>query len=135
MNDIRDQVKTDDAAEAEFLSRIQQQLDQSCDRLDARTVSRLNTIRHAALEHKQKRFSPLWLSFGGMVTATFLVFSLNLTTLQLPGSAGLPVGMPVNGTEEAATLEDIEILTTTEELDFYEEYEFYQWLAENDSSV
>jgi hypothetical protein len=128
MNDIRDQVKTDDAAEAEFLSRIQQQLDQSCDRLDARTVSRLNSIRHAALEHKQKKVNPLWLSFGGMVTATFLVFSLNLTSLQLPGSAGLPA-------DEAATLEDIEILTTTEELDFYEEYEFYQWLAENDSSV
>jgi hypothetical protein len=128
MSDIRDQVQThNDAAEAEFLSRVQQQLDQSCEGLDARTMSRLNSIRHAALEHKQKRFSPLWLSFGGMVTATFLIFSLNLTSLQLPGWTGRA--------EEAATLEDIEILTTTESLDFYEEYEFYQWLAENDSSV
>ncbi len=131
MSDIRDQVQTTDAAEAEFVTRVQHQLDHSCERLDARTVSRLNSIRHVALEHKQKKFSPLWLSFGGMVTATFLVFSLNLTSLQLPGSSGLPA----QSTEEAATLEDIEILTTTEELDFYEEYEFYQWLAENDSSV
>ena len=127
MSDIRDQVQTDNAAEAKFLAGIKQQLDHSCDALDARTVSRLNSIRHTALEHKQKRLNPLWLSFGGMVTATFLVFTLNLSSLQLPGAAG--------NAEEAATLEDIEILTTTESLDFYEEYEFYQWLAENDSSV
>lgn len=134
VNQIADQIKgrvqTEGAAEAEFLTRVQRQLDQSCDRLDARTVSQLNSIRHAALEPRQKKFNPLWLSFGGMVTATFLIFSLNLTSLQLPGSVGLPVE-----NEEAATLEDIEILTTTESLDFYEEYEFYQWLAENDSSV
>lgn len=127
MSDTRDQVQTTDAAEAEFLTRMRQQLDRSCDGLDARTVSRLNSIRHTALEHKQKRFSPLWLSFGGMVTATFLVFSLNLTSLQLPGSGA-------SLKEPATTLEDIEILTTTESLDFYEEYEFYQWLAENDYS-
>ena len=129
MTDIRDQVQTDKVdkvAEAKFLAGIKQQLDHSCDALDARTLSHLNSIRHTALEHKQKRFSPLWLSLGGMVTATFLVFSLNLSSLQLPGTA--------NATD-AAPLEDIEILTTTESLDFYEEYEFYQWLAENDASV
>jgi hypothetical protein len=126
MTDIRDQVQTDNAAEAKFLAGIKQHLDHSCDALDARTLSRLNAIRHTALEQKQKRFSPLWLSFGGMVTATFLVFSLNFSSLRLPGSAN---------EVDAAPLEDIEILTTTESLDFYEEYEFYQWLAENDSSV
>jgi hypothetical protein len=137
MSDIRDQVQTDNygndngnatnTADGKFLAGIKQQLDRSCDALDARTVSRLNSIRHTALEHKAKRFSPLWLSFGGMVTATVLVFSLNLSSLQLPGSG--------RGAAEAATLEDIEILTTTESLDFYEEYEFYQWLAENDSAI
>jgi len=127
MSDRRDQEQNMDAAEAEFLSRVQRQLNQSCEGLDARTVSRLSSIRHTALEHRQKRFSPLWLSFGGMITATFLIFSLNLTSLQLP--------VWTETADEAATLEDIEILTTTESLDFYEEYEFYQWLAENDSSV
>ncbi len=127
MSDIRDHVQSEhisNAQDTKFLADVKQHLDQSCDALDARTLSRLNSIRHTALEHKQKRLSPLWLSFGGMVTATFLVFSLNLTSLQFPGSA-----------TDTAPIEDIEILTTTESLDFYEEYEFYQWLAENDSSV
>ena len=134
MSDIRDQVQTADttddrtgAADSAFVVAIKRQLDDSCDVMGARTVWRLNNIRHTAQQSKPKRFSPLWLSFGGMVTATFLVFSLNLSSLQLPGSA--------RNTTEAATLEDIEILTTTESFDFYEEYEFYQWLAENDSSV
>jgi len=130
MSEIKDQVQTDGRSNVEdtkFLADVKQHLDHSCDALDARTLSRLNSIRHAALEHKQKRFSPLWLSFGGMVTATFLVFSLNLTSLQFPGSA--------TNAADNAPIEDIEILTTTESLDFYEEYEFYQWLAENGSSV
>ncbi|MES2624890.1 MAG: hypothetical protein V4628_06405 [Pseudomonadota bacterium] len=126
MSDFREQIQTENAADEKFLAGVKQRLDYSCDVLDVRTVSRLKNIRHTALEPKPKRFSPLWLSFGGMVTATFLVFSLNLSSLQLPG-------WTTNG-EDAAPLEDIEILTTTESLDFYEEYEFYQWLAENDSS-
>ena len=35
----------------------------------------------------------------------------------------------------AAPLEDIDILTTPDSLDLYEDYEFYQWLAENDAQV
>ena len=127
MSDIRDQVQTENLTDENFLAGVKQQLDRSCDALDARTVSRLNSFRHTALERKQKRLSPLWLSFGGMVTATFLVFSLNLTSLQFPGSG--------RSATSTAPIEDIEILTTTESLDFYEEYEFYQWLAENGSSI
>jgi hypothetical protein len=37
-------------------------------------------------------------------------------------------GLPTAG---EAALEDIEILTSNESLDLYEDYEFYQWLAEN----
>jgi hypothetical protein len=130
MNELRED-SVDDASRASdeqrLVAGIRQQLDRSCNALDGHTLSRLNRIRHAALERKQTRSSRMLLPFGGFVTACVLVLSV---TLFKPGSAldsDLPAG--------TAPLEDIEILTSSDSLDLYEDYEFYQWLAENDSSV
>jgi hypothetical protein len=35
------------------------------------------------------------------------------------------------GGDDGAPLEDIEILAANEALEFYADYEFYQWLAQN----
>ena len=109
-----------------FVAGIRQQLDQSCRALDGHTLSRLNRIRHEALERKHAPRSRLLLPFGGFVTACVLVLSV---TLFEPGTA------PESEPGAAAALEDIEILTTTEDLDLYADYEFYQWLAENDTAI
>jgi hypothetical protein len=104
---------------------IRQKLDQSCNALDGQTLSRLNRIRHAALERKQARATRMLLPFGGFVTACVLVVSVMMFA---------PTRAPE--TEAVAPpLEDIEILTSSDSLDLYEDYEFYQWLAENDSQV
>jgi hypothetical protein len=130
MNEIREDSVNDaslDSDEQRLVVGIRQQLDRSCNALDGHTLSRLNRIRHAALERKQTRSSRMLLPFGGFVTACVLVLSV---TLFRPGSApdaDLPAG--------TAPLEDIEILTSSDSLDLYEDYEFYQWLAENDSPV
>lgn len=114
--------------DAQLVAGIRQRLDQSCNALDGHTLSRLNRIRHAALERKQARKSrTLLLPFGGFVTACVLVLSV---TLFRPGAVP-----EIDAPAGASALEDLEILTATEGLDFYEDYEFYQWLAENDSSV
>lgn len=118
--------------DARLVAGIRQQLDQSCKALDGHTLSRLNRIRHAALEHKEvrkqaRKSRALLLTFGGFVTACVLVLSV---TLFRPGA------VPESGVPAAASaLEDIEILTSADSFDLYEDYEFYQWLAENDSSV
>lgn len=130
MNEIREDSVNDASLESDeqrLVAGIRQQLDRSCNALDGHTLSRLNRIRHAALERKQTRSARMLLPFGGFVTACVLVLSV---TLFRPGSASdadLPAG--------TAPLEDIEILTSSDSLDLYEDYEFYQWLAENDSPV
>jgi hypothetical protein len=107
-----------------FVAGIRQQLDQSCRALDGQTLSRLNRIRHEALERKQAPRSRLLLPFGGFVTACVLVLSVTLFK---------PASGPES--EAAAALEDIEILTSSEDIDLYADYEFYQWLAENDAAI
>lgn len=113
------------AEEQRLVSGVRRELDRSCNALDGQTLSRLNRIRHAALERKQARASRLLLPFGGFVTACVLVVTVMTF---YPGS--------VPDTDAVASpLEDIEILTSSDSLDLYEDYEFYRWLAENDSQA
>lgn len=113
-----------------FLLRVKQEMDRSCAALDGSTQSRLNAMRHAALAQGQRKGlllglrKPQLLPFGGLVTACVLVIAVLLQPPSLPGSAILP---------EPTQVEDLDLLTATEELDFYEEYEFYQWLATSDA--
>jgi len=83
---------------------IRLELDRSCAALDGYTLSRLQQ----------------WLlPFGTLATASALVLAI-----------GLYSRTPASGVDNAA-LEDIEILAANEALDFYADYEFYQWLAQN----
>lgn len=111
--------------ELRLVNGIRQQLDRSCNALDGQTLSRLNRIRHAALERKQSRSARMLLPFGGFVTACMLVLTVMVFT---PGRAP-------DSDALASPLEDLDILTSSDSLDLYEDYEFYQWLAENDSQV
>jgi hypothetical protein len=128
MNESRQDTTLIPTEDERLVAGIRQRLDQSCRSLDGHTLSRLNSIRHAALERKQSRSSRmLLLPFGGFVSACVLVLSV---TLFRPG-----VAPDLDSSAGASALEDIELLTSTESLDFYEDYEFYQWLAENESSI
>jgi hypothetical protein len=109
-------------AETAFLRQVRKDLDQSCAALDGQTLSRLNRIRHTALERKTARHrSPLLLPFGGLVTASVLVFAVMLNDTPPEPTEGVPAA--------AEQLEDMDLLSASEGLDFYEELEFYQWLA------
>jgi len=129
MSDFRndDSARRDDAPahmadDMRFIATVRQQLDRSCDALDGETLSRLNRIRHTALERRtQLRASRLLLPFGGFVTACVLVLTVTLFT---PGTAP-------DADVLAAPPEVLDILTTADSLDLYEDYEFYQWLADN----
>lgn len=109
-----------------FMEQVRRELDQSCNALDGHTLSRLNTMRHAALEHKLRKPRAFLLPFGGLVSACVLVLTVSL----LDHSGQFTDNAPVN-----TPLEDLEILTSSESLDFFENYEFYQWLAEDKTSV
>lgn len=103
-----------------LLTSIRQELDRSCSALDGYTLSRLHRIRSTAIARRPSRLQAMLLPFGGLVTACALVVTLSLNW----NAAGL------QSAPAADSLEDIEILAANEALDFYAEYEFYQWLAQ-----
>ena len=98
-----------------LLASIRQELDRSCSSLDGYTLSRLHRIRSEAVARRRSRLHALLLPFGGLVTACALVVAVSL---------GWHAG------PQPSSLEDIEILADSEALDFYSEYEFYQWMAQ-----
>lgn len=115
--------------EQAFLAKAKQELDDSCEHLDGHTRSRLNSIRHAALDQGRHPGRALLAPFGGLVTACLLVVVVTLFT---PGQNEMP--SPANQATQSP-IEDLDILTSAESLDFFENLEFYQWLEENEASV
>ncbi len=96
-------------------------LDKSSDNLDAGLQSRLTQARYRALEQKSK---PSWWRewiprpAPGFALAACLLLALVFT---LNGPAQKQSG---------SNLEDLELLATTDQLELYEDMEFYAWLAE-----
>jgi hypothetical protein len=108
----------DVAQEQQFIAQVKQQLDSSCAALDGATLSRLHSMRSAAVAAKRSQRRWYWWSLSGLATACALLVMVNV----LQQAPAQPVA-------EVAVLEDLELLTESEEIDLYEDYEFYQWLA------
>lgn len=101
----------------EFIASAKQVLDRSLEDIDAHTLSRLRQARHRAIESAPTRVPPfVWA--GGVATA----FAALVLAAVLLFPSGAPSPVP--------TLEDVEILASSEDLDFYDELEFYHWLAD-----
>ena len=105
--DNKDQLFTDNA---------RQRLDKSVDATDEETSSRLRQIRYQALNKKADK--NIWLTTYSAFAATAAVLVLTITVW-------LTQAPTIN---DELVLEDISILTSTEELDFYQQLEFYNWL-------
>ncbi len=94
-----------------------QLLDARADNLDDRVVARLRAARLKAIEAAEKKYQrPAWINpIGGLVTATLVVGVA--TTLWVTN----PV-LPRHG------MEDIELLASAENPEFYQDLDFYLWL-------
>ena len=108
-------------------------LEHSVLRIDARTRSRLNQARHAALEAAQARRS-WWRGFSLMpaagAAAAVLVLAVTLWHREPAGELPLLEG-------QHATLEDMDLLADSEGLDLMENGDgsFYEWAAaENENA-
>jgi hypothetical protein len=124
--DAHRDMRQDDQA---FLDKARSELDRSCDCLEGHTQSRLNSIRHAAIEHRRQHPGRALLApFGGLVTACVLVL---VVSLFFQGTETPALSIPDN----RGVIEDLDIFTSTESLEFFENLEFYQWLEENEVSV
>lgn len=90
--------------------------DESVDRLDAATLSRLNRSRHAALAEIGGR-ERQWLRWA---PATGVAAALLLTVFVLRGPTDVEViSAPAN---------DLDILLSEESIEMLEDLEFYSWL-------
>lgn len=117
-------MSVDRGREAVFLDQAKALLDRRAEELDGLTLERLRRARRAALAGPPRSTRALgrlvWA--GGLATAAVALVAGSLWLLQ-------PATHPPVG-----ALEDLEILAASENLDFYEDLEFYRWLAESDGT-
>ena len=99
---------------------IRQQLDQTARDLDAATLSRLNQSRQAALQVAPRPMQQTWVWPVLLATAC----TLTLAVVIWPYGGSDSVSAPT-----AATLpDDFTMLAGDEQLDLYQELDFYAWL-------
>ena len=102
--------------EQAFLQRVKSSLNEHEAQLDANTVRELGLARQRALDslHKPRRiWQPVGLAAMVAIVA-IVVVSLQLMQLAPPGTT--------------QGIEDMAVLSAGDELDLYENLDFYQWL-------
>jgi len=101
--------------EQAFVQGIKHRLDQSQQELDTITLARLRAARRTALENAQQR--PVWFLRHRMLLATAMstLLVVSIWLIQVPEKGQLPI-------------DDLPLLTATEDFDLYRDLEFYQWL-------
>ena len=113
---------SDRLQESDFVAQIKRTLDDSADNLEAGVRSRLTRARHRALESRRARLPARLLTLRRVMVAAAAVLVL-------------AVGVMVNlnepaGPQHYSEIEDIELLATGDNPDFFVELDFYTWLAE-----
>lgn len=101
-----------------FLETAKYLLNERAEAIDPKTRSRLRKGRYAALQSlsSRKPISWMWPATGIAVTCTVvLAFFL---ILKEPGAK-----------EVLSNMEDIELLASSAPIEFYDDLEFYNWLA------
>jgi hypothetical protein len=107
--------------EKRFVEKIRRFLDESAESLSTETGLRLREVRFQAVNAAGKKRGvfafPRWITVGGLATATTAVLAIffwfNVPSVEIP----------------AKQVEDFEILTSREQIDFYKDLDFFLWLA------
>ncbi len=107
--------------EQKLIDFAKQTLDHSIKNLDQGTLSRLQSARQTVCSNASEPDSwlrPAW----AIAAACLVIFTIALWNTDSPKvTATLPI-------------EDVEILASANGWEFYEDLEFYSWLAENDQT-
>jgi hypothetical protein len=117
-----------DEAMTRFERNARAVLEESVRRIDARTRSRLNQARHAALAGAGARRRPSWRSFTLMpagAAAAALLLAVVLWQRQPQGV------VPPALEAQHATAEDVDLLTDNDSIEMIEGWDgpFYEWAA------
>jgi len=104
--------------------RSRELFDDSVERLDARTRSRLNQARQRALEEvKKSSVRRYWLAapLGGLAAAALIA----LVLIRSGGESITP-----SSDEAAMALDDFDILADADNFELMQDVEFYSWLPD-----
>ena len=107
--------------EEQFVARVKHQLDQSAAELDPSVLARLRRARYEALHSQHKSVPWLWPISGLATVCTALLVAM--LWWDSPPEPMLNI--------TAQNVEDVEVLIAADQLDLYEDLEFYGWLAEH----
>jgi len=107
-----------------FVETAKYLLSERAEKIDTKTRSRLRKGRYAALQSlkSRKRPTPWMWPAAGMAVACTAVLAFFLI-LKEPGPQ-----------EVLSNMEDIELLASSEPIEFYDDLEFYNWLAEHEGT-
>ena len=103
-----------------FLESINRKLDQSVIDIEPSTKAALLNIRQKALVNKDCKSGALW----SLLKPAPLMATVSIVLLL---SVSLRMTLDTTNTLTPA-LEDIPILTATDDIEFYNDLDFYQWL-------
>ena len=110
--------QSEDKREKAFLGHVKRVLDESADALDEDTLRKLRIARKEAVARHSPRqtwWQPL---AGGAAVASLAVVIVVGSFWSGSGQDGVPV----------SGFDDLELLSSAEDIEFYEDLEFYQWL-------
>jgi anti-sigma-K factor RskA len=122
-------VSRTDESLTDFERNARAVLEESVRRIDARTRSRLNQARHAALEAAAARRRSWWRSFAVMPAAGAVAAALLVAVVLWHRE---PQGTPALAFDsQHAVVEDMDLLTDNDSIDLMEGWDgsFYEWAA------
>jgi hypothetical protein len=113
--------------ENSFLKKVKHSLDQGEDDIPAETLSRLHRIRQEALQSQKKESNRgiKWIPtpYPTLATAAMVLLAV---LLFFPGDREPTPFNPID---------DLEILASKNKIEFYEDLDFYAWLAEEEPNA
>ena len=121
----------EEVGEAALEQRARELFNNQVDSIDARTRSQLNRARQAALdavgdESRQRIVGQRWLLPVGSAAALALIA---VSSVQLMRGEHATEAVPATTSlATTSTVDDVEILASSEELDMLQNVDFYAWL-------
>jgi hypothetical protein len=116
-----------DGQEERFISSVNKALDKRADDMDSNTLNRLAQMRRCAVQSTQKNSTsvirtPYWFVSAG--AAAVLVVATSIVYFSWYS--------PQQDQNRIAVIEDINMLSAPDELELYEDLEFFQWLTDEE---
>lgn len=108
-----------------FTQNIQHALDNGIEELDADVSRRLRLARYQALEAYQEKHN-YWKPASGFALATMLLVAIGVW--QFGGNQRSIEQFNERDTVIAQSIEDLELIASSDSMQFYQDLEFYQWL-------